>query len=63
MHECQSSDEDDEVEKIGKKYLVNLNNLFTKNSKGISYVKKYKQESKKKDRTLELLKEQLKRST
>lgn len=52
MKECESSDEDDEVEKIGKKYTINLNNLFTKNSKGLSYVYRYKEETKKKDHAL-----------
>lgn len=43
MKECSSSDDEDEVDKIGKKYLVNLNNVHTKNSKGINYLLKSKE--------------------
>lgn len=43
MKQCSSSDDEDQVEKIGKKYLVNLNNLQTKNSKGINYLFKTKE--------------------
>lgn len=63
MKECESSDSEEEVEKIGNKYLVNLNNLLTCNSKGLSYIYRYKKQVKKKEHVLGLVQEELRRST
>ena len=63
MKECESSDEEDEVEKIGNRYSINLNNLNTENAKGVNYVLKDREERKRKEHTLCLLREGLKRST
>lgn len=51
------------MEKIGNKYLVNLNNLFTNNSKGLSYIYRFKKQVKKKEHVLGLVQEGLRRST
>ena len=51
------------MEKIGNKYLVNLNNLFTNNSKGLSYIYQFKKQVKKKEHVLGLVQEELRRST
>lgn len=51
------------MEKIGNKYLVNLNNPFTSNSKGLSYIYRFKKQVKKKEHVLGLVQEELRRST
>lgn len=51
------------MEKIGSKYLVNLNDLFTRNSKGLSYIYRFKKQVKKKEHVLGLVQEELRRST
>lgn len=63
MSECNSSDDDDEIQRIGKKYVVNLNDHSSKNYRGINYLYKIKQEVKKKSCALQMLNEQLKKST
>lgn len=63
MSECNSSDDDDEIQRIGKKFVVNLNDHSTRNYKGINYLYKTKEEVKKKSCALQMLGESLKKST
>ena len=42
MYECNSSDDEEEVDKISKKYRVNLNDHDTPNFKALSFLNKMK---------------------
>ena len=63
MYECDSSDEEEEMDAIGKKFRVNLNDLTTPNYRGINYLFKNRQTTLKKERALSMVKEELKKST
>ena len=55
MYECESSDEDDETEKVGKKYKINLNDLQSPNSKALNFLYKMKSFTKKRERALNMI--------
>jgi len=40
MNQCESSDDDEEIDKISNKYVVNLNDLTSPTSKNINYIYK-----------------------
>lgn len=55
MKECESSDEEEEMDTIGRNYRVNLNDLYTTNSKAINYLYKMKESTKKKEKAMKLV--------
>jgi vacuolar-type H+-ATPase subunit I/STV1 len=63
MEECESEDEEEETEKIGNKFRVNLNNMHSPNSKAISFLYRMQEFGRKKERALSMVKEELKKST
>ena len=63
MKECDSEDEDDEIERIGKKFKVNLNDLQSPNSKALTFLYRIKETSRKKNKAMNMVKQELSNST
>ena len=58
MHECESSDDDDEVDSLGK-FVVNLNNPHGQSCKTKKFITAMNRSQQKKNRILNLLQQTL----
>ena len=63
MNACDSEDEDEEIEKVGRKFKVNLNDLQSANSKALTFLYKVRESDKKKNKAKGIIKSKLEKST